>query len=48
MYEIIFLVLENKTQVSKSFDSEYKARKFVNKLKHSKKCRLLSYPLFRW
>ena len=48
MYEVIYLVLESNTEVTKSFDSEYQARKFVNKLKHSKKCRLLSYPYFRW
>ena len=48
MYEVTYLVLESNTEVTKSFDSEYKARKLVNKLKHSKKCRLLSYPYFRW
>lgn len=48
MYEVTFLVLESNTEVTKTFDSEYLARKFVNKLKHSKKCRLLSYPYLRW
>ena len=31
----------------KSFESEYQARMFVNKLKHSKKCVLVSYPNFK-
>ena len=48
MYEVRFVVLENKTTVAKEFTSEYLARQFVNKLEHSKKCRLLFYPLFRW
>lgn len=48
MYEVTFLVLKSKTEVTKTFNSEYFARKFVYKLKHSKKCRLLSYPYFRW
>lgn len=48
MFEVTFIVLETKTEVTKKFDSEYLARKFVCKLKHSKKCRLLSYPYFRW
>lgn len=48
MYEVRLVVLENKTTVTKEFTSEYLARQFVNKLKHSKKCRLLFYPLFRW
>lgn len=34
-------------RVEKTFDSEYLCRKFVTKLKHSKKCTLVSYPLFK-
>lgn len=30
----------------KEFDSEYLCRKFVNKLRFSKRCRLISYPSF--
>ena len=37
MYEVTFLVLERKAEVTKKFNSEYQARKFVNKLRHSKK-----------
>lgn len=29
------------------FDSEYMAWKFVNKLKHGRRCRLVFYPLFK-
>lgn len=48
MYDVTFVVLSSKTEVTKSFDSEYLCRKFVNKLRYSKKCKLLSYPYFRW
>ena len=44
MYEVAFVVLETRTKVVKSFDSAYKCRVFVNKLKHSNKLRLLYYP----
>ena len=45
MYKVIFLN-EKGTRVEKTFDSPYLARKFVNKLKYSKRCRLVSAPLF--
>ena len=48
MYDVTFLVLISNTKVTKSFTSAYLAQKFVNKLKHSKKCRLISYPLFEY
>lgn len=35
------------TRVEKEFNSAYLCRKFVNKLKHSKRCVLVSYPLFK-
>lgn len=31
---------------TREFDSEYLCRVFVNKLRHSKRCRLISYPVF--
>lgn len=34
-------------RVEKRFDSEYLCRKFVTRLKHSKMCVLVSYPLFK-
>lgn len=33
-------------RVRKEFDSEYLCRKFVNKIRFSKTCKLISYPLF--
>lgn len=48
MSEVTFVVLASNTKVTKWFASEYQARRFVNKLKHSKRCRLISCPLFRW
>ena len=33
--------------ITKEFDSEYRCRVFVNKLKHSAKCELISYQLFK-
>ncbi len=45
-FAVTFLVLDSKTEVTKHFESYYKCRLFVNKLKHSKRCVLLSYPNF--
>ena len=41
-----FIVRETGAVVTKEFDSYYRCRKFVMKLKHSKKCCLVSYPNF--
>lgn len=46
-YNVTFIVRETGAKLTKSFDSEYLAYKFVNKLKHSKRCVLVSYPLFK-
>ena len=46
-YKVTFIVNESGVKVTKGFDSPYLARKFVIKLKHSKKCTLLSYPCFQ-
>lgn len=46
MLEVIFLVVKSGERVSRVFTSEYECRIFVNKLRHSKKCQLISYPLF--
>ena len=43
---IVVFLNERGQRVRKEFDSEFLCRKFVNKLKHSKRCRLLSYPAF--
>lgn len=44
MFRVVFLVKESGAVVEKIFDSPYLCRKFVNKLRHSKRCRLISYP----
>lgn len=43
---VVFQIVETGARVERFFDSEYLCRKFVNKLRHSKRCRLISYPLF--
>lgn len=45
MYKVSFLN-KDKVSVTKIFDSPYKARLFINKLKRSKTCVLISYPVF--
>ncbi len=45
MYEVWFLN-ERGQRVRKEFTSVYQCKLFVNKLKRSKRCKLLSYPLF--
>lgn len=42
----VVFINERGNRVEKTFDSEYLCRKFVNKLKHSKRCVLVSYPNF--
>ena len=44
--EVVFIVRESGTKLVRNFDSEYLARKFVEKVKRSKKLILVSYPLF--
>lgn len=39
-----FLVIETGAVVEKTFDSFYKCRNFVLKMRRSKKCQLISYP----
>ena len=43
--EVVFLVNETGERVTKLFDSPYHCRLFVNKLKHSKRLSLVSYPI---
>lgn len=43
----VVFINERGTRVTKTFDSAYLCRKFVNKLKRSKRCVLVSYPLFK-
>ena len=46
-YKVSFLVNATREKFVRSFDSEYQARLFVNKLRYSKRCTLVSYPLFK-
>ncbi len=43
----VVFINERGARVEKIFDSVYLCHKFVNKLKHSKRCVLVSYPLFK-
>jgi len=45
-YEVTFIENKTKKALLRTFDygEELLCRQFVNKLKHSKKCTLLSYP----
>ena len=45
-YNVRYIIAKTGSKLVKSFESKYEARKFVNKMKHSKNCVLLSYPLF--
>lgn len=46
-YKVTFIVNETGAKLVRGFESPYLARNFVNKLKRSKKCTLVSYPCFR-
>ena len=46
MYTVVFLN-ESGVKVARRFDSEFYAKKFVERLNHSKKCRVLSCPIFK-
>lgn len=39
---VTFLVKESGARLTRFFDSEFLARKFINKLRHSRKCTFLS------
>ena len=44
-YSVEYLVNTSNTRLVRVFDSPYQAMKFVNRLRHSKKCTLISYPI---
>jgi hypothetical protein len=46
-YRVTFVVNATGERLTRGFDSESQARVFVNKLKHSKRCTVTSYPLFK-
>lgn len=41
---VIYIVNATGVKLARDFDSPYLANKFVNKLRHSKRCTLVSYP----
>ena len=43
---VTYIVKKTGRVIKKEFDSEFLCRKFVNKIKHSKVCELVSYPVF--
>lgn len=45
-YKVTFLVNASRVKLTRSFDSPHLAKKFVNKLRHSTRCTLVSSPLF--
>lgn len=45
-YEVAYVVNKTGVLVTKGFPSPYLAHKLVNKLKHSKICTLVSYPIY--
>lgn len=44
-YRVTYIVNKTNEKLTRSFDSPYLAKQFVNKLKYSKRCRLVSAPL---
>lgn len=46
MFSVTFIVNSSGQRVTRAFDSPFECRKFVNKLRHSKVCTLVSYPNF--
>lgn len=44
--KVTYIVNKSGVRLTKGFDSEYLARKFVNKLRRSRVCTLVSYPTF--
>lgn len=44
---VVFIVKATGQKVVREFTSEYHARIFVNRLRHSKRCVLVSCPLFK-
>lgn len=45
-FVVTYIVLKSGVKVERHFDSYYLCKKFVNKLRYSSKCSLISYPTF--
>lgn len=46
MFKVVYRIRETGVTVTKCFDSPFICRKTVEKLKRSRKCELISYPVF--
>lgn len=44
-YLVEYLINKTNKRLVQKFSSPYQARKLVNRLRHSKKCTLISYPI---
>ena len=44
--DVVFIANDSGRKLVRQFNSPYQARAFVNKLKRSKRCTLVSYPMF--
>ena len=42
-YKVTFIINKSGDKLTRAFDSEYQMKKFINKLRHSRKCQLVSY-----
>lgn len=45
MFEVVYKVIKNGVIIHKRYDSPFLCRKLVNKLRRSKTCQLISYPI---
>lgn len=45
-YDVTYIVNETGAKLTRSFDDALACLRFVNKLKHSKRCTLIAYPFF--
>lgn len=43
-YDVVFIANDSGRRLVRNFNSPWAAMKFVNKLKHSKRATLVSYP----
>lgn len=46
MFKVVYRIRESGVTVTKAFDSPYLCKRTVEKLKRSRKCELISYPIF--
>lgn len=46
MYKVVYRIKASGVEVTKTFESPYLCRRLVIKLRHSRKCELVSSPYF--